>query len=53
MHLNNVVDAIRKIKSAYGIARDWQGDPCAPKAYTWEGLNCSYNGANPPRITSL
>ncbi|KAB1218466.1 hypothetical protein CJ030_MR3G026346 [Morella rubra] len=47
------VDAIRKIKSAYGIARDWQGDPCAPKAYTWEGLNCSYNGANPPRITSL
>ncbi|KAB1218478.1 hypothetical protein CJ030_MR3G026358 [Morella rubra] len=47
------VDAITKIKSMYGIKRNWQGDPCAPKEYFWEGLNCSYDDSNPPRITSL
>ncbi|KAG2722806.1 hypothetical protein I3760_02G143600 [Carya illinoinensis] len=47
------VDAIRKIKSTYGIKRDWQGDPCAPKGYSWEGLACSYDDDNAPRITSL
>ncbi|KAG2722801.1 hypothetical protein I3760_02G143000 [Carya illinoinensis] len=47
------VDAIRKIKSTYGIKRDWQGDPCAPKEYSWEGLDCSYDADNAPRITSL
>ncbi|XP_059458942.1 LRR receptor-like serine/threonine-protein kinase IOS1 isoform X3 [Corylus avellana] len=48
------VDAIAKIKSTYGIKRIWQGDPCAPKGYPWEGLNCSYDGDHtPPRITSL
>ncbi|XP_059458248.1 LRR receptor-like serine/threonine-protein kinase IOS1 [Corylus avellana] len=47
------VDAIAKIKSTYGIKRTWQGDPCAPKEYPWEGLNCSYDGYTPPRITSL
>ncbi|KAG2722808.1 hypothetical protein I3760_02G143700, partial [Carya illinoinensis] len=46
-------DAIRKIKSTYGIKRDWQGDPCAPKRYSWKGLDCSYDGDNAPRITSL
>jgi hypothetical protein len=48
-----LVDAIAKIKSMYEIKRNWQGDPCAPKAYSWEGLNCSYDGDTPPRITSL
>ncbi|XP_041001735.1 LRR receptor-like serine/threonine-protein kinase IOS1 [Juglans microcarpa x Juglans regia] len=47
------VDAIRRIKSTYGIKRNWQGDPCAPKNYSWEGLDCSYDGDNAPRITSL
>ncbi|KAF5453076.1 hypothetical protein F2P56_028015 [Juglans regia] len=47
------VDAIRKIKSTYGIKRNWQGDPCAPKNYSWEGLDCSYDGDHAPRITSL
>ncbi|XP_062155806.1 LRR receptor-like serine/threonine-protein kinase IOS1 isoform X2 [Alnus glutinosa] len=49
------VDAIAKIKSTYGITINWQGDPCAPKAYSWEGLNCSGDGdsTTPPRITSL
>ncbi|GLT58365.1 hypothetical protein SLA2020_312630 [Shorea laevis] len=45
------VDAITNIKSMYEIERNWQGDPCAPQAYSWDGLNCSYN--DPPRIISL
>ncbi|KAG5141549.1 hypothetical protein JHK82_017244 [Glycine max] len=45
------VDAITNIKNAYGVNRNWQGDPCGPVAYIWEGLNCSYD--NTPRITSL
>ncbi|KAJ4829904.1 hypothetical protein Tsubulata_025133, partial [Turnera subulata] len=45
------VDAILSIKSTYGISRNWQGDPCAPEDFVWEGLNCSYDAA--PRIISL
>ncbi|XP_022714524.1 LRR receptor-like serine/threonine-protein kinase IOS1 [Durio zibethinus] len=48
-----IVDAISNIKSIYGLQRNWQGDPCVPEAYSWDGLNCSYNGYNPPRIISL
>ncbi|WJX91991.1 hypothetical protein P8452_73696 [Trifolium repens] len=48
------VSAITNIKNAYGVARNWQGDPCGPVKYMWEGLNCSIDdGSNPPRITSL
>ncbi|KAL5576815.1 hypothetical protein UlMin_018514 [Ulmus minor] len=47
------VDAMLNIKSVYGVTRNWQGDPCSPQAYSWEGLNCSYYGTNSPQITSL
>ena len=47
------VDAITSIKSVYGVKRDWEGDPCAPTAYLWNGLNCSYHGIEFPRITAL
>ncbi|OMO66426.1 hypothetical protein COLO4_30554 [Corchorus olitorius] len=47
------VDAVTKIKSMYGLKKNWQGDPCAPQAYSWEGLDCSYEDPNPPRIISL
>ncbi|WZZ69984.1 hypothetical protein YC2023_081354 [Brassica napus] len=40
------VDAIMKIKAMYRVKKDWQGDPCVPIDYSWEGLNCE----NPPRI---
>ncbi|XP_010095925.2 probable LRR receptor-like protein kinase At1g51890 [Morus notabilis] len=46
------VDAITTLKSTYGLRRNWQGDPCAPKKYLWEGLNCSYENTT-PRIISL
>ncbi|GAV75936.1 Pkinase domain-containing protein/Malectin_like domain-containing protein/LRR_8 domain-containing protein, partial [Cephalotus follicularis] len=47
------VDAILSIKSVYALKRDWGGDPCAPLAYVWDGVNCSYSGYDPPKITSL
>ncbi|XP_052727067.1 LRR receptor-like serine/threonine-protein kinase IOS1 [Vigna angularis] len=47
------VDAITSIKSAYGVKRDWEGDPCSPAAYLWGGLNCTYLGNEFPRITAL
>ncbi|KAM7254475.1 hypothetical protein ACFE04_003855 [Oxalis oulophora] len=47
------VDAIKNIKATYSLKRNWQGDPCAPLVYMWEGLNCSNLDDDPPRITSL
>ncbi|KAM3699578.1 hypothetical protein ACB098_05G035800 [Castanea mollissima] len=47
------VDAITNIMSTYELKRNWEGDPCLPQAYSWAGLHCSYDGINPPRITSL
>ncbi|XP_025012557.1 probable LRR receptor-like serine/threonine-protein kinase At1g51860 isoform X2 [Ricinus communis] len=47
------VNAITKIKSTYGITRNWQGDPCSPQDYKWDGLNCTYSNTASPVITSL
>ncbi|CAK8535887.1 unnamed protein product [Lathyrus sativus] len=47
------VDAIINVKSIYGIKRNWQGDPCTPMLYLWEGLNCSYVGSDSPKIIYL
>ncbi|XP_023638620.1 probable LRR receptor-like serine/threonine-protein kinase PAM74 isoform X1 [Capsella rubella] len=51
----NDVVAVKNIKAAYGLTRiRWQGDPCVPKQYAWDGLNCSNTDiSTPPRITSL
>ncbi|CDP05358.1 unnamed protein product [Coffea canephora] len=49
--------SILNIKSTYGVNnRNWQGDPCLPAAYVWQGLDCLINTNNksdPPRIKSL
>lgn len=47
------VNAMTNIKIMYRIKQNWVGDPCGPKNYSWEGLLCSYNGSNSPRIISL
>ncbi|XP_050231698.1 LRR receptor-like serine/threonine-protein kinase IOS1 [Mercurialis annua] len=47
------VDAIMKIKSTYKITRNWQGDPCAPQDYVWQGLNCTNTSTHSSVITSL
>ncbi|CAD5315265.1 unnamed protein product [Arabidopsis thaliana] len=49
----NDLSAMRNIKSAYKVKRNWEGDMCVPQAYTWEGLNCSFNGTNMPRVIAL
>ncbi|KAJ4823976.1 hypothetical protein Tsubulata_047415, partial [Turnera subulata] len=47
------VDTVENIKSLYGIRRNWQGDPCAPRAYMWDGLDCTYRDSDTSRITSF
>ncbi|KAK3018455.1 hypothetical protein RJ639_004272 [Escallonia herrerae] len=47
------VDAIVEIKTTYQVKKNWVGDPCGPKNYSWEGLRCNYSDSNPPRIISL
>ncbi|KAI5336909.1 hypothetical protein L3X38_016178 [Prunus dulcis] len=47
------VDAITSIKSTYNIKRNWQGDPCAPQDYIWQGVKCNYQEFESPRIISL
>ncbi|XP_018435755.2 probable LRR receptor-like serine/threonine-protein kinase At1g51880 isoform X1 [Raphanus sativus] len=49
------VSAMMNIKRIYELKKktSWQGDPCAPQIYRWEGLDCSYPDSEPPRIISL
>lgn len=48
-----LADAMSMLKSTYDVKRDWQGDPCVPEFFSWEGLNCRKDGYDPPRIISL
>nr|XP_043635726.1 senescence-induced receptor-like serine/threonine-protein kinase [Erigeron canadensis] len=45
--------AISNAKSMYGLKKNWQGDPCLPKEYAWDGLTCRYNNTRAARIISL
>ncbi|KAK1436872.1 hypothetical protein QVD17_02656 [Tagetes erecta] len=45
--------AIWSIKATYMIKRNWQGDPCVPQAFLWDGLNCNYNDPEAAKIISL
>ncbi|XP_039051063.1 probable LRR receptor-like serine/threonine-protein kinase At4g29180 isoform X1 [Hibiscus syriacus] len=45
--------AVLTIKTTYKVNKWWVGDPCGPKNYTWEGIECNYNVLVPPRIVSL
>ncbi|KAI3777879.1 hypothetical protein L1987_47682 [Smallanthus sonchifolius] len=46
--------ALWSIKSAYKTNnKNWQGDPCTPQEFVWEGIGCSYNDTEFPRIVSL
>lgn len=48
------VVAVRDIKTTYEISRNsWQGDPCVPRQFMWDGLNCSNTDTSTPRITYL
>ncbi|EXB74609.1 Putative leucine-rich repeat receptor-like protein kinase [Morus notabilis] len=43
-------NAMTIIKSTYGMKRNWQGDPCLPKVYLWEGIECSYDDDKKPQV---
>ncbi|KAJ3695100.1 hypothetical protein LUZ60_000477 [Juncus effusus] len=49
--------AIMGIKEKYNVTKNWMGDPCVPKDYAWNGLNCSYDyestSVSSPRIIAL
>ncbi|KAK1576549.1 hypothetical protein Q3G72_014852 [Acer saccharum] len=47
------VDAITNIKATYRLKKNWQGDPCLPQTFLWDGLSCSNSSNDQPRITSL
>ncbi|KAL0876652.1 hypothetical protein Bca101_026357 [Brassica carinata] len=49
------VVAIKKFSSTYELNRtNWQGDPCVPSQFLWDGLNCSISDISaPPKIISL
>ncbi|XP_023638653.1 putative receptor-like protein kinase At3g46340 [Capsella rubella] len=51
----NDVVAIKDIKATYELNRiTWQGDPCVPRKFLWDGLDCnSTDTLTLPRITSL
>ncbi|KAF5931981.1 hypothetical protein HYC85_028152 [Camellia sinensis] len=50
---NLVVDAMVNISLTYRVKKNWQGDPCKPMEFSWNNVNCSYNGNNSPKITNL
>ncbi|XP_009150292.1 probable LRR receptor-like serine/threonine-protein kinase MEE39 isoform X1 [Brassica rapa] len=49
------VVAIKNISYTYELNRiNWQGDPCVPRQFLWDGLNCSISDISvPPKIISL
>uniref|UniRef100_J3L538 Protein kinase domain-containing protein n=1 Tax=Oryza brachyantha TaxID=4533 RepID=J3L538_ORYBR len=47
------VSSMKSVKMQYNVPlKSWNGDPCSPKEYTWEGVRCNYyDGKKNPRIT--
>ncbi|KAG2247579.1 hypothetical protein Bca52824_087207 [Brassica carinata] len=51
----NETEGIRKYFFIILMNRiNWQGDPCVPRQFLWDGLNCSISDISvPPKIISL
>ncbi|KAL0661927.1 hypothetical protein Bca4012_098764 [Brassica carinata] len=49
------VSAMMNIKKTYGLSKkiSWQGDPCSPQIYRWEGVTCLHVDSDQPLIISL
>ncbi|KFK28115.1 hypothetical protein AALP_AA8G474600 [Arabis alpina] len=49
------VTGIKDVQGSYNLSRiTWQGDPCAPVQFMWQGLKCSHSdNSTPPTIISL
>uniref|UniRef100_A0A8I6XAS6 Protein kinase domain-containing protein n=2 Tax=Hordeum vulgare subsp. vulgare TaxID=112509 RepID=A0A8I6XAS6_HORVV len=52
---SNDVNYMKEVKKHYNLARiTWNGDPCSPREYSWEGLTCDYSKSNQnPRIVTV
>ncbi|KAF3776602.1 putative LRR receptor-like serine/threonine-protein kinase, partial [Nymphaea thermarum] len=48
---NYDVNALKVLQGQYQQLQSWAGDPCLPKGFTWDWLNC--NADNSPRVTQL
>ncbi|KFK23989.1 hypothetical protein AALP_AAs48021U000500 [Arabis alpina] len=40
------VNAIESIKATYKVNKIWSGDPCSPRLFPWEGIECVYSNPN-------
>ncbi|CAM8949894.1 unnamed protein product [Rhodiola kirilowii] len=47
------IEAMDALNSSYGESKIWQGDPCAPQNYSWEGISCIFKESEEPIITGL
>ncbi|KAE8816339.1 putative LRR receptor-like serine/threonine-protein kinase [Hordeum vulgare] len=47
------VSTTEAIRGKYQVKKNWIGDPCVPKNFTWEGLACRYAISSPPTIIGL
>uniref|UniRef100_A0ACD5W098 Uncharacterized protein n=1 Tax=Avena sativa TaxID=4498 RepID=A0ACD5W098_AVESA len=49
------VNYMTEVKKHYNLRPiNWNGDPCSPREYSWEGLTCDYTKSNQnPRIVSV
>lgn len=45
------LDGIGALMDKFDVLSYWGGDPCLPKSYNWDWVDCSSD--NPPRITAL
>ncbi|KAF7024277.1 hypothetical protein CFC21_036646 [Triticum aestivum] len=52
---SNDVHYMKEVKKRYNLARkNWNGDPCSPREYSWEDLTCDYPKSNQnPRIVAI
>ncbi|CAM0870429.1 unnamed protein product [Alopecurus aequalis] len=49
------VKYMNEVKAHYNFTRTgWNGDPCSPREYSWDGLTCDYSKSNQiPRIVTV
>ncbi|XP_078428167.1 LRR receptor-like serine/threonine-protein kinase IOS1 [Wolffia australiana] len=47
------VETISQIKGFYKVVRNWQGDPCFPQEFSWNGVVCKVDDTGNPRIQAL
>ncbi|GJN19013.1 hypothetical protein PR202_gb06240 [Eleusine coracana subsp. coracana] len=45
--------AMMAIQEHFNVKKNWMGDPCAPKAFAWIGLNCTYPSSSLSRVKAL